>query len=100
MGIIIVLVLGFILRLINLNQSLWLDEAVQAITSQGTFLNLFQELRGDFHPPLYHLFMWVWVHFFGNSEIILRLPSVIFGTLTIYIVYLIAKEKWDRRKIA
>jgi len=90
MGIIIILILGFILRLINLNQSLWLDEAVQALTSKGTFLNLFQELRGDFHPPLYHMFMWAWVHLLGNSEIILRLPSVIFGTMTIYIVYLIA----------
>lgn len=97
--IIIIVFIGLALRLINLNQSLWLDEAVQAITSQGTFLNLFQELHGDFHPPLYHVFIWAWVHFFGNSEIILRLPSVIFGTLTIYVVYLIAKERWGNEKL-
>jgi mannosyltransferase len=96
--IIVIIAVGFLLRLINLNQSLWLDEAVQAITSRGTFLNIFQELHGDFHPPLYHVFMWFWVHLFGNSEIILRLPSVIFGTLTIYVVYRIAKEKWGNEK--
>ena len=91
-----ILILGLGLRLVNLNQSLWLDEAVQAITSQGSLLGVFQELSGDFHPPLYHLLMWCWVHSVGNSEIILRLPSVIFGTLTIYVVYLIAKEKWGK----
>ncbi len=92
MGIILILILGFVLRLINLNQSFWLDESVQALTSQAPFLNLFVELRGDFHPPLYHLLMWCWAHLFGNSEIIMRLPSVIFGTATIYFVYLIAKH--------
>jgi len=92
MAIVFILILGLILRLININQSFWLDEAVQAITSKGTFLNLFIELKGDFHPPLYHLLMWVWVHLFGNGEIAMRLPSVLFGTATIWVVYLIAKN--------
>ncbi|MGB9706938.1 MAG: glycosyltransferase family 39 protein, partial [Microgenomates group bacterium] len=87
-----ILFTALIFRLINLNQSLWLDEAVQAITSKGTFLNLFAELRGDFHPPLYHLFMWGWAHLFGSSEIAMRLPSVIFGTATVFVVYLIINE--------
>ncbi len=100
MNLILILVLGFVLRLVNLNQSLWLDETVQAITSKGPFLNLFTELRGDFHPPLYHFLMWAWAHLFGNGEIMMRLPSVFLGTATIYVVYLIAqklltkKSKW------
>lgn len=92
-----ILGLAFILRLINLNQSLWLDEAVQALTSQSSFLGVFQELRGDFNPPLYHLLMWGWVHLFGSSEIILRLPSVLFGVATVYIVYKIGKVISDQR---
>jgi len=100
MAIVFILILGFLLRLVNLNQSLWLDETVQAITSKGPFLGLFTELRGDFHPPLYHFLMWVWVHMFGNGEIMMRLPSVFLGTATIYVLYLIAqklltkKSKW------
>lgn len=82
-----ILILGLILRLVNLNQSLWLDEAVQAITSQGSFAGIFAELQGDFHPPLYHLLMWVWVHLFGSSEVVLRLPSVLFGIATVFVVY-------------
>lgn len=90
MAIIFILILGLVLRLVNLNQSLWLDEIVQAITSKGTFLNLFSELRGDFHPPLYHFLMWSWAHLFGNSGIVMRLPSVLFGVATIWFVYKIA----------
>ncbi|MFZ5366154.1 MAG: glycosyltransferase family 39 protein [Patescibacteria group bacterium] len=95
--IILILILGLVLRLVKLNQSLWLDEAVQAITSQGSFNDIFSELTGDFHPPLYHLLMWTWVHLFGSSEIILRLPSVIFGVATIYVVYLIARQVISRK---
>jgi len=87
MRLIAILATALILRLINLNQSLWLDEAVQAITSQGSFSAIFSELRGDFHPPLYHFFMWLWVHLFGSSEIVLRLPSVLFGVGTVWVIY-------------
>lgn len=88
--VIALLLFALVLRLINLNQSLWLDEAVQAITSAGPLSGLWSELIGDFHPPLYHLFMWVWVHLFGNSEISMRLPSVLFGAGTVYFGYKIA----------
>ena len=97
MAIVLIIILGLILRLININQSLWLDETVQAITSKGTFLNLFVELQGDFHPPLYHLLMWGWAHLFGNGEIAMRIPSVLFGTATIWVVYLIAKNLFPQK---
>jgi len=98
MTIIAILILGLVLRLVNLNQSLWLDETVQAITSKGSFLNLFGELRGYFHPPFYHFLMWGWAHLFGNGEIMMRLPSVFFGTATILIVYLIAKQSYSETR--
>jgi uncharacterized membrane protein len=86
--LIIFLALG--LRLINLSQSLWLDEAVQAITAKGPFLGIFEELLGDFHPPLYHLLLWGWVRIFGASEMSLRLPSVLFGIGCVFVMYKIA----------
>lgn len=90
--IFLILLLALILRLINLNQSLWLDEAVQAITAKESFGYIFQEIVGDFHPPLYHFLMHFWVRVFGSSEIALRMPSVIFGVLTVWVVYKIAQE--------
>ncbi|MBM3205551.1 hypothetical protein FJZ41_01720, partial [Candidatus Shapirobacteria bacterium] len=97
MAIVFILILGFVLRLVNLNQSLWLDETVQAITSRGTFLGIFSELQGDFHPPLYHLLMWGWTHLFGSGEIAMRLPSVFFGTAAIFMVYKIAQRIFPQK---
>jgi 4-amino-4-deoxy-L-arabinose transferase-like glycosyltransferase len=88
----LVLLLALVLRLVNLNQSLWLDEAVQAITAKESFSYIFQEILGDFHPPLYHFLMHFWVRLFGTSEIALRMPSVLFGVGTVYLVYKIAKQ--------
>ncbi|MBN1263301.1 MAG: hypothetical protein JW991_03000 [Candidatus Pacebacteria bacterium] len=88
----LILTLALGLRLINLNQSLWLDEAVQAITSQENFPALWAELQGDFHPPCYHLLMWVWVRFFKASEISLRLPSVLFGVGTVGVIWRIGRQ--------
>jgi len=85
-----ILLLALILRLINLNQSLWLDEAVQAITAKSSFFYIFLEIIGDFHPPLYHFFMHYWVSIFGSSEIALRMPSVLFGVGTVYLIYKIS----------
>lgn len=87
-----ILILGLVLRLVNLNQSLWLDEAVQAVTAQQSFGYIFQELTGDFHPPLYHILIYRISRILGFSEVALRFPSVLFGVATIYLVYLIAKE--------
>ncbi len=81
----------FFIRLITLNQSLWLDEAVTANVVKN--FRLSQIISGfspnDFHPPLYYLFMKLWTNFFGYSEIALRMPSVLFSLLTGYVIYVI-----------
>jgi len=91
-----VLILAVVLRLVSLNQSLWLDEATSAnvaVMSLPEFFNKF--IPADFHPPLYYLFLMGWSRVFGISEISLRIPSVIFGVATVYFVYLIAKKLFD-----
>lgn len=88
--------MAVILRLVSLNQSLWLDEATSAnvaVMSLPAFFNKF--IPADFHPPLYYLFLMGWSRVFGISEISLRIPSVIFGVATVYFVYLIAKKLFD-----
>lgn len=93
----LILLLGLILRLISLNQSLWLDETTTALVSKMSLGDLFTKfLPGDFHPPLYYLLVKYWVAIFGNSEFLLRLPSVFFGVATIYLIFLIGKEVFGR----
>lgn len=94
--IFLVLLLSFVLRLIHLNQSFWLDEAAQVIESARPFKLQFQ-IVSDFHPPLYHLLLHFWM-FLGQSEIWIRLLSVIFAVLSIFLAYLFAKEFTDNKK--
>ncbi len=97
-GLLPILLLGTVLRLISINQSLWLDEATTALAAKMSLADIFTKFfPGDFHPPLYYLLMKGWGSLFGLSEISLRTPSVIFGILTIYLIYLIAKKIFDTK---
>ncbi|MFA6073882.1 MAG: glycosyltransferase family 39 protein [Candidatus Woesearchaeota archaeon] len=88
-----ILIFAFLLRVINLNQSLWLDEATTALVAKMPIYDFFTKfMPADFHPPLYYMIVSLWSKVFGYSEIALRIPSIIFGVLTIYVVYLIAKQ--------
>jgi len=83
-----IIVLALAIRLISLNQSLWLDEAVQVWASKLPLTSYFNSfLATDFNPPLYYLFLHQWIKFAGSSEIAVRLPSVVFGVLSVFVFY-------------
>lgn len=88
--ILIIILVAFLLRLVNLNQSFWLDEAAQVIESGRSLTQQFI-IPADFHPPLYHLILHFWMYF-GKNEIWIRLLSVIFSLLTIYFFYRLCCE--------
>ncbi len=85
--IIIILLLGLGLRLINLNQSLWLDEAAQAIMASKSVGEIWSARQADFHPPLFYIISHYWMQV-SHSEVWLRLLPVIFGVISIYLIYL------------
>ena len=93
----IILVVAFILRLISLTQSLWLDEAINVNAAAGLSLKslILKYSLGDFHPPLFHAILRGWILLFGSSEAVVRIPSVILGTLTVYITYLIGQKLFE-----
>ena len=89
------LALGIIIRLIGLDfQSLWVDELYSVTTSNSNNLTALynQFLIKDPHPPLYQVFLYLWVKLFGESVISVRLPSAIAGILSIYFLYKSMKE--------
>jgi len=97
--ILIILVIALILRLITINQSLWLDEAInvnvaRALDVKSLILNY---SLGDFHPPLFHILLRGWILLFGSSEISVRIPSVILGVATVYITYLIGRKLFENK---
>lgn len=78
-----------LLRLVNLNQSLWLDEA---ITAQKSKTLGWTELIGsysvaDFHPPLHYFVTKIFADVFGYNEFGLRLPSILACVLAAFFVY-------------
>jgi len=97
--LVILFIVSFLIRLIALNQSLWLDEATTAkVVSQFSFFNIiFKFSPFDFHPPLYYLFMKIWVSLFGLSEVSLRFPSIIFSLLTGLLIYKIGQLIEDKK---
>lgn len=86
-----IILVGLILRVISINQSLWLDEATSAKVATYSMDQILEFSFGDFHPPLYYIFLKYWSGVFGFSEIALRSMSLVFGLLTIYFVYRIGK---------
>src|SRR3989338_6346880 len=91
--LILILILAFLIRLIAVNQSLWLDEATTAqVVKQFNLAEIATKFSPrDFHPPLYYLFMKLWTGIFGYSEAALRMPSIIFSLLTGWVIYLIGR---------
>lgn len=90
--IFLILLLAFLVRLIALNQSLWLDEAVTAnVVSNLSYSEIISKFSPtDFHPPLFYLVEKLWTNIFGYSEIALRMPSIIFSLIIGWILYKIA----------
>lgn len=99
LGILVIVSTGLLLRLINLDQSLWWDEAINVIYAKSTSFWWFvsKYTIGDFHPPGWFAVLWFFGRIFGYSEVAVRFPSVIFGLITIFLTYLIGKELFSKR---
>jgi uncharacterized membrane protein len=93
--LLMIFIVAFLIRLVALNQSLWLDEAITAqVVKENSWLEILTRFSPyDFHPPLYYLLMKFWTSIFGYSEIFLRLPSVIFSLATGWVIYLICRRQ-------
>ncbi len=102
MIIFLILILGIILRVINLNQSLWLDEAISALAARDFSYQgiIFDFLRIDNHPPVFYLLLKAWGQIFGFTDINLRFLPVILGVLLIYAVFRIVSAISGNSKTA
>lgn len=95
---IILFVFAFFIRLINLNQSLWLDESIVAKVARSIPLLRIPSVLSihDVHPPVYYMIVSIWSTFFGSSEIALRMPSVIASLIAGWFVYKIGCALKDK----
>jgi len=87
------LLVSFLIRLVSLSQSFWLDEAISAnVIKNYSFLGIINTFSpSDFHPPLFYLLLKLWSLVFVTSVVGLRLFSVTASVLAGLFVYKTAK---------
>lgn len=95
-----IIVLGTILRLIFINKpdGLWNDEYVSwFIASIPLGKKFIDAVFAQCHMPFYYLYLKFFIYYFGNSDLMLRLTSVLPGILSIISMYFVGKEFKDKK---
>lgn len=109
--LILILFLGIFLRIYGIEtESFWLDESETVFATQKTpsyiVSNLYTNIlapeifgpgRGGGSMPLSYILFYYWTKLVGLNEFKLRLLSAIFGVISIYLIYLLGKELFNRK---
>ena len=96
----IILVLASVIRFCSLNTSegLWNDEYVAwLIASKKSFSEFINIISKNCHTPLYYLLLKLWLNVFPDSDISLRVSSVITSLLTVIAMFFLGKEYKDEK---
>jgi mannosyltransferase len=98
-AVLAVVTLGLLLRLYRIGaQPLWLDEASSLRFARLSLAQLWSwsSIVDPGNPPLYYSVLHGWLRF-GDGEAALRVPSMVFGVLTIPLVYALGRTIRDHR---
>lgn len=87
------IVLGaLLLRLPGLAQSLWYDELWATRVMLAGLPDLIEHCVVDTSPPLYYFLMFGWIRLFGDSEVSVRIPSLLLGLLSVALTFVLARR--------
>ena len=94
----VISLVGLAIRLV-VPRGIWIDEATSIHDAALPFGQMLANLRNtDVHPPLYFAVLWVTVRATGTTAAsVMRLPSILFGSLVPPAAYIAARDLWDRR---
>lgn len=96
---IVMIILALILRVIFINKpdGLWNDEYVSWMIAATPFADGFIEgVKSQCHMPFYYLYLKFFMRFFGQSDLALRLSSVLPGVLSVIAMYFAGREKDEK----
>jgi uncharacterized membrane protein len=94
----LIVLLGSLLRFTGLeNQSLWNDELSSWTRSnQPNYSSVIEKgVLSEAHPPGYHTLLYLVIRNGGDSETALRLPSAIFGILSIVMIFFLGRRLYS-----
>jgi hypothetical protein len=94
--VLIIILVAAILRFYRLSEIPFTFDELSAInrTTYDSFSELLSKgIYNDGHPAGIQIFLYYLTHFFGYSQIVVKLPFLIAGMVSVWLVYIIAK-KW------
>ncbi len=92
-ALLLIVLLAFLLRLYRLDhQSLWYDEGFSVYLARMSLSEITARTASDIHPPLYYHLLHLWLGPFGDSEFVLRFFSLLFGLLTVPLIYALGRR--------
>ena len=97
----IIMLVAAVLRLWKLDQVPFMHDEFSALlrTRFDNFNDFIQQgIMPDSHPIGVEAFLWLWVRIFGWSEFWIKLPFVLMGIGSIYLIYIIGRQ-WFNRKV-
>lgn len=100
--LLLILLVATVLRFWNYSEIPFSNDEFSALfrTHFDNFSDLINKgILIDGHPAGVQVFIFYWVQLFGYSEISVKFPFIIFGILSIYVFYLIAK-RWYNETVA
>lgn len=93
-----ILLLSAAVRLYGLDSfGMWFDEAYSYLLAQEPISRIVELARVDNTPPVYHIILRWWIKLGAESDFMVRLPSVVFGVLSVWMAYLLGKYLFDKR---
>jgi len=84
----LVLLGALAIRLVRLDfQDIWWDEARNIDVARRPVADIAPAPELDIHPPVYFYLLHVWMRLMGESAFAIRLLSVLFGVVTVAVLY-------------
>lgn len=97
LALLVLIAVAFALRLFDLDRTgLWEDEAWSWFQSRQSFADMMAATAHDNYPPLHNIILHFFIRVFGDSEVVLRMPSVLLGTVAVWLTYRVGTVLWDR----
>jgi len=93
---ILLLLINVILKIIYIDSNdIAKDEPFSIYVAQMSLSELVNYLKGGNNPPLYEIFLHFWIKFFGTDALSVRLPSLIFSSLTAVVIFRAGKSAFS-----